>query len=209
MASTYTNANADLTNSFTQGYGAGGGQNIFDYIRSGLSSSGVLDPTSILSNFNNAAPGLMEMALGATSPYVQSIDAYTNAMMPKAVNAAITPYSGENAVYSSGAVGAATDAAGTIQLQGQQQKLAAQTQMVSQLLGGGLSALTSGYGSTAGLLGGMFNNVADMATPVLQEQQNPWVTGLSLLINSIGALSGSGVGGFLSNLLSGKKAGAK
>jgi hypothetical protein len=192
MASTYTNANADLTNSFTQGYGPGGGQNIFDFIRSGLASSGVMDPNSILSNFSNAAPGLMEMALGATSPYVKSIDAYTNALIPQAVQAGLSPFSGENAVYSSGAVGAATSAAGNIGLQGQQQKLAAQTGLVGQLLGGGLSALTSGYGSTAGLLSGMFSNAADLATPVLQEKQDPLTTFLPMAINLFGALTGTG-----------------
>lgn len=211
MASSYQNVNP-MTEDFMKGWGSKGDLNFFDYTRQSLASSGVMDPNSIISNFESAAPGLMSMAMGATNPYTSAIDAYTNAITPRVLNTALAPYSSENAFYSSGAVQAGTQAVGEINLQAQAQKLQAQTGLLSTLLSGGMSALTSGQNTSAGLFSSMLGIGGDFATPIMQEQQNPFMQILGLGVDLLGAgapLLGSLLGGGSGSKKIGASAGGK
>ena len=68
------------------------------------------------------------------------------------------------------------------------------TTMVSQLLNSGLSAFSQNQTALLSVAG-------DMATPVLKERQNPWVTGLELGISAIGAVSGLGASGGIMDMI--------
>lgn len=189
MGASYENVNSANTDKFMTGWGANGSQNFYDYTRSAMAASGVMDPASIFTQFEAGAGGLMSLGLDATNPYVSAIDAYTNSIMGDTTRAALAPYSGDNALYSSGAVEAATRAVGTIGLQAQEQKLAAQTSMIGNLLSGGMSMLTAARGQTAGLLGNMVSAGVDLATPVMTKN-DPVGDAISMGINAVGVIGG-------------------
>jgi hypothetical protein len=183
------NLNSANTNSFMNGWGSGGGQNFNDYLRSAMASSGVMDPASIFGQFSAGAPGLMQLALDATNPYVKAIDAYANSVAGDAAAAAEAQYSDSNAIYSSGALDSGRKAARDIYLQAQTTKTGAQTSMLQTLLPAGMSMLSSARSATAGLLGQMVGVAGDIATPVLQTT-NPTNDAISMGISGIGALAG-------------------
>lgn len=122
---------------------------------------GLQGATDPLNAFMGALPGLFGAAIGGTNPYTQAVQQYMGAITPGAVRGALTPYNEENAFYSSGAVDAATRAAGEIQATGAKDIIGMQTQMGQGLAGYGAGLL----GQQTGLLGQLAGYGAGMAAP--------------------------------------------
>lgn len=171
-------------------------QNSMSFINQQMGQSGVLNPLAAMQSFGQFAPGLMEMALGATSPYAQAIDRQTQALLPQVTQAALNPFAGSG-FYSTGASGAAMEAAGNVGLAALEKKLAAQTGMAGNLLTSGMGLLGQGYGQAGNLLGGMFGQtLGSMAQfgapeywqPEYVETNTPWGN----LFETLSALTGIG-----------------
>lgn len=189
MGASYENVNDKNTNSFMRGWGADGGQNFYDYTRSAMASSGVMDPTTFATQFLQGAPGMIDLAMNVNSPLVGALDQYAGAVAPESARAAEGAYSAENSFYSSGALDAGRRASSDIFLQAQVNKTNAQTQMAGNMLGILGSGLSASRGQTAGLLGQMLGIGGDMATPVMQKK-DPVGDALGIGISALGAVSG-------------------
>lgn len=136
--------------------------NLQNMIAQSMMGSGVMDPLTAMNQFlarGGVGEGLMGMALGATSPYAQAVGAQAARVAPQAVQTALTPYLQSGGFYGSGAVGAATQAAGDVYANAMERTLAAQTGMAGNLLTSGLGALTSGYGNQMGLFGNVLGGL--------------------------------------------------
>lgn len=147
-ASDVTNVNQQNTDNFLRQMSGWMGQ----------ISGSATDP---MGAFMQALPGLFEQALGANSQYAQKAQSYADMIMPKAVTAAMNPYSEENALYSSGAAGAAGEAAATVQAGASKDIVGMMTSLFGQLAGGGAGILQS----QQGLFGNMVNTLGQISAP--------------------------------------------
>ncbi len=147
-ASDVTNVNAANTDNFLKQMSGLIGQ----------ISGSATDP---MGAFMQALPGLFEQVLGANSQYAQAAQGYANMIMPGAVRAAMTPYSGENALYSSGAAEAAGRSAAEVQAGASRDIVGMMTQLAGQLAGGGAGILQS----QQGLFGNLMNTMGQVSAP--------------------------------------------
>lgn len=154
----------------------------------GQISGSATDP---MGAFMQALPGLFGQALGANSQYAQKAQSYADMIAPKAVTAAMNPYSAENALYSSGAAGAAGEAAATVQAGASKDIVGMMTSLFGQLAGGGAGILQA----QQGLFGSMLNTQGQLSAPEWwQPTYMETNTGFGDLMGVLGGVAGTALG---------------
>ena len=164
------------------------------------------DPNAFMGSFMQAAPGMQELAMGATNPFARQQMSMADAMAPQIAESVAAQYGGPgNAFYSGAAVDAMTRGIGDVRNQALSSVLGAQTGMAQSLFGSAMPAMAQTQmgqrqlgGQMFGQLGGMLDS--SMGRTGMASMPEWWQPSYMQ--------GGGGFGGFMGGALGGAGTGA-
>lgn len=124
------------------------------------------DPNAFMGSFMQAAPGMQDLAMGATNPFARAQMDMAHDLAPQIADSVAAQYGGPgNAFYSGAAVDSMARGVGDAYNQAVSNITGAQTGMLQGLFGTAMPAFSQGHmhnqsmmGQTFGQLGGMFDS---------------------------------------------------